>query len=142
MIQKIPRAPFLFLRSSFSLKNILLSGNLSANAQNKIINQPSSKLAESDLALKTIIQTDTATILCFRVNCIYRPLALHSTIHLKAKNKDYAYRYGKLVTKKDNQFIDSPFTPDSTNTSSHTQIGDRHFFDRDSLVLCFDRIQR
>ncbi len=118
----------------------ILFGNLSANAQNKIINQPSSKLAKSDLTLKTIIQTDTATILCFRVECVYRPWSLHSTVHLKTKNKDYAYRYGKLVTKKDNQCIDSPFTPDSTNTSSHTQIGDRHFFDLDSLVLCFDRI--
>lgn len=118
---------------------VLLCG-LAANAKDRVISKPACKLSNSELELKTIIQTDTATVLCFRVNCIGRPWVLRSGVHLRANNKSYAYRHGKLVTKKDYQFIDSFFAPDSTNTTPYTKIGEKYFLEQDSLVLSFNKL--
>lgn len=110
------------------------------NAKDLVINTPSVKFSNSELTIKQIIQTDTATVLCFSVDCKSRPWTLQSTVHLRANGKNYAYRHGKLVSKKEHRMIDSPFAVDSVNVVSYTKIGEKYIFDRDSLVLSFDRI--
>lgn len=124
---------------------ILLTGllscsiSISAKTKDRIIDQPFWNYSSTqDLELKKIILTDTATIFCFRVNCVYRPWSMQSGVHLEANGKNFAYRYGKLVSTHTKPMIESPFSPDSTYTSKHTKVGEKNQYDKDSLVICFN----
>ena len=117
---------------------ITLAYSIPAKSTERVIDRPHWLYSTSDdLEIRKVTLTDSATILCFRVHCVYRPWTLSSSVHLEANGKSYGYQSGKLLTKKDGIVTESPFSPDSTNTSTHTVNGDRHFFDKDSLVLCF-----
>lgn len=116
----------------------MLLGGTPAHAKDKIISHPPYKLSGGGLNLQTVIQTDTATVLCFKNTS--SNWSLVSTVHLRANGKDYAYRYGKLVDKKEGQITEFPLSLDSTYITPYTLIGEKVVRERDSLVLSFDKI--
>lgn len=121
------------------LLSILLVYSIPVKSKDRIVDRPYYFYSTSgDLEIRKVILTDTATILSFKVRCVYRPWNLASTVHLEVDGKNYGYRSGKLLTQKDGTVVESSFSPDSTNTSIETLKEGKRFFDKDSLVLCFE----
>lgn len=120
----------------------LLCG-LTVQAKKKVVEFPYWYYSNtSDLEIKKVVQTDTATILYFKMYCVYRPWQMNATAHLEVGGKTYAYRSGKLLTKKAGKVQEYPFSLGTENKAPKTTINGKDVYEQDSLMVCFDPLPK
>ncbi|MFA6873197.1 MAG: TlpA disulfide reductase family protein [Bacteroidaceae bacterium] len=120
----------------------LLCG-LTVQAKKKVVEFPYWYYSNtSDLEIKKVVQTDTATILYFKIHCVYRPWQMNTTVHLEVGGKKYAYRSGKLLTKKEGKVQEFPFSLGIDNKAPKTTVNGRDVYEQDSLMVCFDPLPK